>query len=96
MEEKNITYTLDFYDQAKKDIKALKKSEISAYNKLIKLLDELLYHPITGTGHPEPLSGDRVGQWSRRITTKHRLVYQIEEKNVIVLILSAYGHYDDK
>lgn len=27
---------------------------------------------------------------------KHRLVYKIEEEKITVLVLSAYGHYDDK
>ena len=36
------------------------------------------------------------GRWSRRITKKHRLVYRIYENNVVVLVLRAYGHYDDK
>ncbi|NCC62557.1 MAG: type II toxin-antitoxin system mRNA interferase toxin, RelE/StbE family, partial [Verrucomicrobiae bacterium] len=31
-----------------------------------------------------------------RITDKHRLVYLIEEEMVNVLILSSYGHYNDK
>ena len=44
----------------------------------------------------EPLSGDRAGQWSRRISQKHRLVYEIEETIVKVDVLSAYGHYEDK
>ena len=57
---------------------------------------ELHIHPQTGTGHPEPLRGDSLGQWSRRITKKHRLVYQILNREVIVLVLTAYGHYDDK
>jgi len=42
------------------------------------------------------LSGDRAGQWSRRISQKHRLIYMIDNEKVIVLLLSAYGHYDDK
>ncbi|HPM11039.1 MAG TPA: type II toxin-antitoxin system YoeB family toxin [Paludibacter sp.] len=45
---------------------------------------------------PKPLGGDRAGQWSRRITEKHRLVYLIEEEKVNILILSTYGHYNDK
>ena len=45
---------------------------------------------------PEPLAGDRIGQWSRRISLKHRLIYEIEETVVRVDVLSAYGHYDDK
>ncbi|MDR3133041.1 MAG: type II toxin-antitoxin system YoeB family toxin [Prevotellaceae bacterium] len=36
------------------------------------------------------------GCWSRRITRKDRLVYRIDDDKVIVLILTAKGHYDDK
>ena len=67
-----------------------------AFQKAVRLLNELSEHPKTGTGSPEPLRGDRSGQWSRRITNKHRLVYEIQELEVIVLVLTAYGHYEDK
>lgn len=60
------------------------------------MIEELQDHPKTGTGKPKPLSGNRSGEWSRRITDKHRLIYKIEEDTVIVLVLSAWGHYDDK
>ncbi|MGV0921133.1 type II toxin-antitoxin system YoeB family toxin [Empedobacter falsenii] len=53
-------------------------------------------HPEKGTGHPKPLGGNRVGEWSRKITDKHRLIYTIDNDQVIVLVISAYGHYDDK
>ena len=53
-------------------------------------------YPTIGTGKPELLSGNRSGQWSRRITQKHRLIYLIDEEKVVVLLLSTYGHYDDK
>lgn len=89
-------YTLEFTSTAEETIKKLKQSEPQAFTKLKKLLIELMNHPTVGTGHPEQLKGDRMGQWSRRITQKHRLIYQIKEHEVVVLILSAYGHYDDK
>ena len=79
-----------------REILFLKRNEPQAYKKVIRLIAELQIHPETGTGHPKPLGGDRTGQWSRRITDKHRLVYEIEEEEVTVLVLSAYGHYDDK
>ena len=60
-----------------------------------KLLGELQDHPKTGTGKPEALSGDRSGQWSRRISQKHRLIYEIKEEIVNVAVLSSYGHYED-
>ena len=91
-----MTYKVLITDSAEADICRLHKyGELTALKKLNSLLSELESHPETGTGHPEPLKGDRAGQWSRRITRKHRLVYKIEEEQIIVLILSAYGHYDD-
>ena len=89
-------YVLEYTPIAEEAFRKLKKSEPQASAKLKKLLLELMEHPTTGTGHPEQLKGERCGQWSRKITQKHRLVYQIKEKEVIVLVLSAYGHYGDK
>lgn len=89
-------YTLVFAPQTLEDLSKLKKSEPVAFKKAGKLLIELQEHPKTGTGKPEPLAGDRIGQWSRRISLKHRLIYEIEETVVKVDVLSAYGHYDDK
>jgi toxin YoeB len=74
----------------------LKRQEPSAFKKAIRLIDELFEHPRTGTGKPELLSGDRAGQWSRRITKKHRLVYEIHDMEIIVIVISTYGNYGDK
>lgn len=89
-------YKLDYTNQAKLDMQRLKREEPKAFLKLGKLLEELMDHPKTGTGKPEPLKGDRAGQWSRRITKKHRLVYAINDTEVVVLVLTTYGHYGDK
>ena len=71
-------------------------SEPKAYQKALKLIAELYQHPRTGTGKPEQLKGEPKGRWSRRITKKHRLVYEIRDTEVIVLVLTAYGHYENK
>jgi len=90
-------YELEYTSEFEKDKEKLRKSgDIQALKKLAVLLLELTKHPTIGTGKPEPLSGDRAGQWSRRISGKHRLIYMIDHEKVVVLLLSAYGHYDDK
>ena len=89
-------YKLDYTDEAKQHIAQLKREEPKAFQKVTKLLEELMEHPATGTGHPEPLKGHPEGRWSRHITKKHRLVYRIFETEVLVLVLRSYGHYDDK
>ena len=89
-------YEIEYRAQALLDIAKLKKDEPSAYKKVKCFIEELKEHPKVGTGHPEQLSGDLAGKWSRRVSKKHRLIYEIYEKEVIVLVLTAYGHYEDK
>ena len=89
-------YTIKYQRQAVEDAARLQRNEPNAFRKLKRLEAELKEHPRTGTGHPEQLKGDRSNQWSRRITEKHRLVYEIHDTEVVVLVLTAYGHYDDR
>ncbi len=89
-------YALEFSKQAVIDLKKLQKDEPSAFQKAVRLIEELKLHPAMGTGKPKRLSGERSKQWSRRITSKHRLVYTIEDDVLIVLVLTAVGHYGDK
>lgn len=79
------------------DIKKLKKSgDKKSLEKVISLLGELSTNPRTETGKPEQLKGKDVETWSRRISQKHRLVYVIDDNEIKVLVIQAYGHYDDK
>jgi len=90
------TYTIVFSQIAIKAISKYKKSNPTQYKKLVKLLNELLVHPRTGTGHPEPLkSGDSI-TYSRRISKTDCLIYDIYEDKVSVLVLTVEGHYNDK
>ncbi|MDR1973441.1 MAG: Txe/YoeB family addiction module toxin [Bacteroidales bacterium] len=92
-----MAYTIDFSDSAREGIARLKKSEPAAHKKLDKLIAELEDHPYTGTGHPERLKGGYYAEcYSRRISEKHRLIYQINDDIVVVHVLAAYGHYNDK
>ena len=88
-----INYSDSFYDHIKRHQESGQKSILI---KIDTLLNELRAHPFTGTGHPEPLTADKKGLWSRRITKKHRLIYQVKNSIVTVNVLSVFGHYDDK
>ena len=89
-------YKIIFAPRAYEDAKLLEKSEPKAFQKALRFIEELKEHPKTGTGHPEPLKGQPENRWSREITKKHRLVYRIFETEVVVEVLAAYGHYQDK
>jgi len=64
-------------------------------NKIQKLLKAIQENPFEGIGKPEPLKYNLSGAWSRRITSEHRLVYEINELNQIIIlnVLSLKGHY---
>ena len=91
-----IMYSITYSPQAEEDLRKLKRSEPKLFQKALVLLNELIDHPKTGTGHPEPLKGLPENRWSRQISKKHRLVYRIFETEVHVDVLAAYGHYEDK
>lgn len=83
-------------EKAKSDLNEVARSgNKPMMRKIEKLIKELAEHPTTGTGKPELLKGT-TGIWSRRIDKKNRLVYAIQDEEVVVLILAALGHYDDK
>jgi toxin YoeB len=60
-------------------------------DKIIKLIEDCRRNPFEGIGKPEPLKNQLSGNWSRRITEEHRLVYQVTETNI--LIISCIYHY---
>ena len=91
-----MTYKVKISREAEENLKKLQRHEPKVYEKAIKFIGELYEHPRTGLGHPEPLKGKPENRWSREITRKHRLIYQIFETEVHVDVLAAYGHYDDK
>ncbi|MBR5919033.1 MAG: type II toxin-antitoxin system YoeB family toxin, partial [Prevotella sp.] len=53
-------------------------------------------HPRTGTGHPEPLKGGNAVTYSRRLSANDRVIYDVYDDVVTVLILEVEGHYNDK
>ncbi len=89
-------FKIDFTKRARTDLIKLHRNEPAAYEKALNLIEELKTHPRTGTGRPKMLTGDKYGQWSRRITDRHRLVYTIEDNILRIIVLTSSGHYNDK
>lgn len=63
----------------------------STLKRVNRLLEDVLRHPTDGIGKPEPLRHVLEGCWSRRIDEEHRLVYLIDEDDVV--LLQARFHY---
>ena len=91
-----MSYRIEFSQDAQRVIKKWKKSNPNSFRRLYRLLPELEEHPRTGTGHPEPLKGGNGVTYSRRLSGQDRVIYDIYDYVVTVLVVSEEGHYDDK
>lgn len=79
--------------QARQQIAKLSRSNPKLLDDVIAGIAKLVHEPFTGLHHPKPLVGAIKGFWSLRINRKDRIMYQVEEKKL--LIASVEGHYDD-
>ena len=70
-----------------------KKHDPAIAKRIKRLLEDILAHPFTGIGKPEPLKYELAGLWSRRINTEHRIIYSVHDDMIEVLILSMRYHY---
>lgn len=60
--------------------------------KINELIKDIIREPYSGIGKPEKLKYDKKDLYSRRINLEHRLVYHIENDNLI--ITSCKYHYN--
>ena len=56
-----------------------------------RLIEATLRDPFDGIGKPEQLKHLYAGAWSRRINDEHRLVYVVDDADLI--IIQARYHY---
>lgn len=86
-----------FLEQAEKDREYWKKSGNKAImNRITALLEDIIAHPYTGIGKPEPLKYELAGCWSRRINSGHRIIYSVNDEIITVYVLSMRYHYGKK
>jgi len=62
--------------------------------KIKNILSTLKENPFASYPPYEKLIGDLSGAYSRRINIKHRVVYQVYNKERIVKIISMWLHYE--
>lgn len=78
---------------ALEDLEAWSTTNPKVLSRIIRLIAETMRTPRTGTGKPERLKHLGGEVWSRRITEKDRLVYDIQEDAIV--IVACRFHYDD-
>jgi len=60
------------------------KTDKKILNRINELIKVITRTPFEGVGKPEPLKHSLSGYWSRRINDEHRLVYKIEDDQMLI------------
>jgi toxin YoeB len=74
------------------DLDAWSASNPKVLSRIVRLIAETTRTPRSGTGKPERLKHLSGEVWSRRITDKDRLVYDIQPD--MIVIVACRFHYD--
>ncbi len=82
---------ISFVEQSWIDYNEWQTKDKKVFKRIQRLIKETLRDPFSGIGKPEPLKNNLKGYWSKRITDEHRLVYKIENNQLI--IISCKYHY---
>lgn len=85
-------YRIFYTKDAQKAIEKLKAAKLDSKAK--KLVEVIRENPYQNPPPYEKLAGDLSGAYSRRINIQHRLVYQVDDTEKTVKILSMWTHYE--
>ena len=86
-------YRIEYHKKAVKEILKLKENNLD--KKAKKLVDLIRENPYQTPPPYEKLVGDLQEFYSRRINIKHRLVYQVNEEEKKIKIISLWSHYEN-
>lgn len=86
-------YKIVITKEAQKDKEKIKQYPASVKN-VQNLLDVIKVNPFQNPPPYEKLVGDLNMLYSRRINSKHRLVYMVYETEKTVKIVSMWTHYE--
>lgn len=78
---RNITFSPGAWE----DYEFWVNQDVKILRRINRIITEILRAPFEGVGKPEPLKGQLQGCWSRRIDQEHRIVYMVEEGQLIIL-----------
>ena len=89
-----MTWTVLYTAAAQRDVKAIRRRFPHLAARLADIDRQLRQDPLHASHRFEALRGDLTGYFSRRLDGFHRIVYRLEQPDVIVV--SCLGHYGDR
>jgi toxin YoeB len=86
--------SVKFSPNALKQLFYLAEREKRLFKAFKKILEDTQRNGAGGLGHPEQLSGNLAGWWSKRVDEGNRLVFRVA--NEVVEVAECHTHYQDK
>ncbi|MEL7624716.1 MAG: Txe/YoeB family addiction module toxin [Clostridiales bacterium] len=80
-----------WHDKAWEEYQSWQTEDRKTLKRINTLLKDIDRNPFEGIGKPEPLKGNLSGWWSRRIDEANRIVYKVENEQLV--ILQCGSHY---
>ena len=87
-----MKYQIIFDKKAQKQLEKVQKDK-RVLHKVLEIIDTLEIDPYSPNHKFERLKGNLSGFCSKRIDQKNRLIYKVEDDQIIVLVVSILGHY---
>ena len=88
-----MSYKIAFLPRARKGFDEWKKTDEKTVAKIKEILKDIVEHPYSGIGKPEPLKHNLIGKWSRRINKADRIIYSVDGEKILVYVFSMKGHW---
>jgi len=85
---------ISFLPQAWQDYLYWQTHDKRTLKRINQLIQDIIRNGYDGIGKPEPLKHEFQGFWSRRIDEYNRIVYRIENEQII--IIQCGSHYQNK
>jgi toxin YoeB len=83
---------LTFVDTSWEDYQHWVDTDRKMLARVNELIKDMMRHPFSGIGKPEPLKYKNKGLWSRRINAEHRILYRVQGDEL--QIVKCRFHYD--
>ena len=84
---------VELTEAAMDDLHFWLRADCKVTQKILSLLEEPAQSPCSGRGRPEQLSHTLSGYWSRRINTKDRLIYRVDDETATMHIMALKCQY---
>ncbi len=79
-----MSYKVRFTKKAEKEYNAWKTADRRIFDRLNELIAEIKADPFAGSGNPEALKHELTGKWSRHLTQRDRIVYELVNDEIWV------------